>query len=191
MGKQDEYVSAFGGFNFIKFSTDKVEVIPYSFSKNSILELEKNLLLFFLGSRPNDRLLTTQIKQTKSRDSKTMKSLENVKNLAETMHDSLSNNDFTSFAQLLHKGWTEKKNFSNDVTNEKIDLLYEKSLKLGALGGKLTGAGGGGHLLLYCEPSKQKLIIEEMTNRGLKHIPFSFQNEGCKILNLYDYTDRK
>ena len=191
LGKQDEYVSAFGGFNFIKFSTDKVEVIPYSFSKNSILELEKNLLLFFLGSRPNDRLLTTQIKQTKSRDSKTMKSLENVKNLAETMHDSLSNNDFTSFAQLLHKGWTEKKNFSNDVTNEKIDLLYEKSLKLGALGGKLTGAGGGGHLLLYCEPSKQKLIIEEMTNRGLKHIPFSFQNEGCKILNLYDYTDRK
>ena len=107
------------------------------------------------------------------------------------MHDSLLNNDFTTFAQLLHKGWTEKKNFSNDVTNEKIDALYEKSLNLGALGGKLTGAGGGGHLLLYCEPPKQKLIIEEMTNRGLKHIPFSFQNEGCKILNLYDYTPTK
>ena len=191
LGKQDEYVCGFGGFNFIKFAKDKVEVIPYSFSKNSTLELEKNLLLFYIGSRPNDHLLTTQIKRTKSRDVKTIKSLENVKNLAETMHDSLLNNDFTTFAQLLHKGWTEKKNFSNDVTNEKIDLLYEKSLKLGALGGKLTGAGGGGHLLLYCEPSKQKLIIEEMTNRGLKHIPFSFQNEGCKILNLYDYTDRK
>ena len=82
----------------------------------------------------------------------------------------------------------KKKNFSNDVSNKNIDALYEKSLKLGALGGKLTGAGGGGHLLLYCEPQKQKLIIDEMKNKGLKNIQFSFQNEGCKILDLYDYA---
>lgn len=187
LGKQDEYISAFGGFNFIKFSKNKIEVKPYSFSKNSILELEKNLLLFYIGARPSDNLLNTQIKRTKSRDTKTMKSLENVKYLAETMHDSLSNNDFTNFAQLLHKGWIEKKNFSDDVSNKRIDALYEKSLKLGALGGKLTGAGGGGHLLLYCEPPKQKSLLLEMENEGLKHIPFSFQSEGCKILNLYNY----
>ena len=68
-----------------------------------------------------------------------------------------------------------------------IDSIYEKALQLGALGGKLTGAGGGGHLLLYCEPSKQQSILSEMKTRGLKHIPFSFHSEGCKILNLYDY----
>lgn len=188
LGKQDEYISAFGGFNFIKFSKNKIEVKPYSFSKNSILELEQNLLLFYIGARPSDNILNTQIKRTKSRDTKTIQSLETVKQIAETMHDSLSNNDFTKFSELLHKGWIEKKNFSEDVTNKRIDSIYEKSLKLGALGGKLTGAGGGGHFLLYCEPSKQKIILEEMKNQGLKHIPFSFQGEGCKILNLYDYT---
>ena len=190
LGKQDEYISAFGGFNFIKFSKDKVEVIPYSFSKNSILELEKNLLLFYIGARPSNNLLSTQIERTKSRNDQTMKSLEKVKQLAETMHDSLSNNDFTTFAQMLHKGWIEKKKFSKEVSSDRIDALYKKSLSLGALGGKLTGAGGGGHLLLYCEPSKQPLIIEEMKNKGLKHIPFSFQNEGCKILNLFNYTSK-
>ena len=187
LGKQDEYICAFGGFNFITFSKNKIKVNPYSFSKNSTLELEKNLLLFYIGSRRSDNILTTQINKTKSRDPKTMTSLKNVKSIAETLHDSLSNSDFTKFGQLLHKGWIQKKNFSNDMTNKKIDALYEKSLKLGAVGGKLTGAGGGGHLLLYCEPSKQKSVISEMKKRGLKHTPFSFHSEGSKILNLYDY----
>ena len=189
LGKQDEYISAFGGFNFIKFSKNNIEVKPYSFSKNSLLELEKNLLLFFIGTRgSSNNILNTQINRIKSKDDKIIKSLKNVKFLAETMHDSLSNNDFTKFGQLLHKGWIEKKTFSNDVSNKEIDSIYEKALQLGALGGKLTGAGGGGHLLLYCEPSKQKSIISEMKNRGLKHIPFSFHSEGSKILNLYDYS---
>ena len=101
------------------------------------------------------------------------------------------NNDFTKFGQLLHKGWIEKKTFSNDVSNKEIDSIYEKALQLGAVGGKLTGAGGGGHLLLYCEPIKQKSVISEMKNMGLKHIPFSFHSEGSKILNLYDYNKPK
>jgi D-glycero-alpha-D-manno-heptose-7-phosphate kinase len=191
LGKQDEYICAFGGFNFITFSKNKIKVNPYSFSKNSILELEKNLLLFYIGARPSDNILTTQINRTKSRDLKTITSLKNVKSIAETLHDSLSNDDFTKFGQLLHKGWIQKKNFSDDMTNKKIDTLYEKSLKLGALGGKLTGAGGGGHLLLYCEPNKQKSIIDEMKKNKIKHVPFSFQSEGSKILNLYDYTPSK
>jgi D-glycero-alpha-D-manno-heptose-7-phosphate kinase len=191
LGKQDEYICAFGGFNFITFSKNKIKVNPYSFSKNSVLELEKNLLLFYIGARPSDNILTTQINRTKSRDLKTITSLKNVKSIAETLHDSLSNDDFTKFGQLLHKGWIQKKNFSDDMTNKKIDTLYEKSLKLGALGGKLTGAGGGGHLLLYCEPNKQKSIIDEMKKNKIKHVPFSFQSEGSKILNLYDYTPSK
>lgn len=191
LGKQDEYICAFGGFNFITFSKNKIKVSPYSFSKNSVLELEKNLLLFYIGARPSDNILTTQINRTKSRDLKTITSLKNVKSIAETLHDSLSNSDFTKFGQLLHKGWIQKKNFSDDVTNKKIDVLYQKSLKLGAIGGKLTGAGGGGHLLLYCEPNKQKSILQEMKKNKIKHIPFSFQSEGSKILNLYDYTPSK
>ncbi len=191
LGKQDEYICAFGGFNFITFSKNKIKVNPYSFSKNATLELEKNLLLFYIGARPSDNILTTQINRTKSRDPKTIASLKHVKSIAETLHDSLSNGDFTKFGQLLHEGWTQKKNFSDDMTNKKIDVLYEKSLKLGAVGGKLTGAGGGGHLLLYCEPNKQKSILKEMKKNKIKHVPFSFQSEGSKILNLYDYTPSK
>ena len=189
IGKQDEYISAFGGFNYIKFEKDKVNVIPIKMNKASFLELQQNLLLFFIGdTRTSSTILSTQIKRIKKNQKDTMDSLNYVKHLAEIMYKSLKKSDITAVAELLHKGWTAKKKFTKSVTSERIDRIYDMSLKYGAIGGKLTGAGGGGHMLLYCELPKQQKLIEKMERLGLKHVKFGFQNEGPRVLNLYDFV---
>ncbi len=189
IGKQDEYISAFGGFNYIKFQKDKVNVTPIKMSKASLLELQQNLLLFFIGdTRSSTTILSTQIQRIKENQKDTMDSLNYVKSLAEIMYKSLKKSDITSFAELLHKGWLAKKRFTKNVSSTRIDKIYDTSLKFGAIGGKLTGAGGGGHMLLYCELPKQQKLIEKLQSLELKHVKFSFQTEGPKVLNLYDFT---
>lgn len=186
MGKQDEYITSIGGFQNIEFKTNKVKVKPILMNKNSLLELQNNLLLFFVGkTRDSAKLLSSQLQKAKSGNKKTIESLNKVKQLAVEMNKSLQNSDLTHFGELLHKGWMAKRNFTEGVTNKKIDKLYELSLKYGATGGKLTGAGGGGHLLLYCEKQKQKKVISKMKKLGLTHIDFRFYNKGPKILDLY------
>ena len=189
IGKQDEYATAFGGLNYIKFTKEKVSVSPISLSQSSLKELQQNLVLFFVGNTRNSAaILSTQIERTKQRQPDVMESLHFVKNLAEEMFESLKKSDITAFGELLHKGWAAKKKFAKSVSNENIDKMYETALKQGAIGGKLTGAGGGGHMLLYCENFKQPQLIEKMESMGLKHVKFNFNVEGQKVLNLYDFT---
>lgn len=189
IGKQDEYATAFGGFNYIKFTKEKVNVSPISLSQSSLKELQQNLALFFVGNTRNSAsILSTQIKSTKQRQQDVIESLHFVKNLTEEMFESLKKSDITSFGELLHKGWIAKKKFAKSISNENIDQIYESALKQGATGGKLTGAGGGGHMLLYCEHSKQPSLVEKMEKLGLKHVKFNFNVEGQKVLNLYDFT---
>ena len=179
IGKQDEYISAFGGFNFIKFKNDKVTVNKISISKNSLLELEKNVLLFYIGkTRNSSNILQDQIKLIKENNQKTLNALHYVKELSEKMYSSLSQSDITKFGELLNIGWEAKKKFVKGITNEYVDKLYNLGMESGALGGKLTGAGGGGHILFYCDPSKQKKLIEKMQGQGLEHVKCKFYESG-------------
>ena len=123
---------------------------------------------------------------SKQNNSNTVDSLLYVKNLTLEMYDSLKKSDLTNFGNLLHQGWMAKRKFSSGITNNAIDKIYSKALDSGAVGGKLTGAGGGGHMLFYCESKKQKSLINEMTKIGLKHINFSFYNHGPKVINPID-----
>jgi len=191
LGKQDEYIAAFGGFKKIEFKKDKIKVSTVKTSQKTLKELEKNLLLFFVGSRTTSSILTNHISKIKNNDPKTMDSLSNVTTLAYDAYDSIRKSNLTGFGELLDKGWELKKKFSNNVSNPKIDKIYKSALNSGAIGGKLTGAGGGGHLLLYCEKSKQSKVIQKMERFKLKQVKFSFFNEGAKILNLYDHTSTK
>ncbi len=191
LGKQDEYIASFGGFKKIEFKKDKVKVSSIKTSQKTLQELEKNLLLFFVGSRTTSSILTNHISKIKNNDPKTMDSLSNVTELAHDAYDSIRKSNLTGFGELLDKGWESKKKFSNNVSNPKIDKIYKSALNSGAIGGKLTGAGGGGHLLLYCEKSKQSKVIKKMESFKLKQVKFSFFNDGAKILNLYDYTSTK
>ena len=102
------------------------------------------------------------------------------------LYDSLKNNDITKVAETMHKGWLAKKKFADGVSNDKIDKIYSAGIETGAMGGKITGAGGGGHILFYCDPKKHQNLKEKMESLGLKHIPFKFYNHGPKFLNLYE-----
>ena len=98
----------------------------------------------------------------------------------------LKKSNIDEFGDLLDEGWNAKKRFSEGVTNNKINKIYDLALQNGAVGGKLTGAGGGGHLLFYCKPTKKKNLIKKLTNIGLSHVPCKFTNQGPQVLNLYD-----
>jgi len=190
IGKQDEYVSSFGGFNFIKFSKDKVNVSPINLSKSTNKELQNNLLLFREGNtRNSSTILTTQIQMIKKKNPDTINSLLTVKNLASTMYESLKQSDITKFGELLHQGWLAKKKFAKNVSNPRIDKIYDIAMKNGAIGGKVTGAGGGGHMLFYCEKLKQKKLQQKLQTLGLEHVKFSFYNNGPKIVKTSDMSN--
>jgi D-glycero-alpha-D-manno-heptose-7-phosphate kinase len=190
VGMQDEYASSFGGFNYIKFEKNKISVHPIILKKNILEELEKNLLLFFIGNsgRDNKIILSNQIERIKNNEKTLLDSLHFVKHLADDFYKSLKKSDINAIGELLNRGWEAKKKFVKGVTNEKIDKIYEMALKNGATGGKLTGAGGGGHMLFYCESKKQEKLVKKMTNLGFNHIKFGFHNEGPRVLNLYDFS---
>lgn len=182
IGKQDEYLSSFGGFNFVKFNKKQVNVCPINLSKNTLEELQNNLMLFREGNtRNSSTILTTQIQMIEKKNLDTINSLLTVKNLASTMYDSLKKSDITKFGELLHEGWIAKKKFAKNVSNSRIDKIYNFALKNGAIGGKITGAGGGGHMLFYTEKSKQKKLEKKLQNLGLERVKFSFYNSGSKI----------
>ena len=191
IGKQDDYIASFGGFNFIRFTDEQVYVEPIKINKSTFDELQENLLLFFIGdTRKNADILSNQLDNIKQRRKETIESLNYVKGLAEEMNSSLKQSDITLFGELLHKGWLAKKKFTKGVSNENVNKIYDIALENGALGGKLTGAGGGGHMLFYCEKSKHDIFIQKMEDIGLKHIRFKFNNDGPKVLNLYDYSGK-
>ena len=191
IGKQDDYIASFGGFNFIRFTNEQVYVEPIKINKSTFDELQENLLLFFIGdTRKNADILSNQLDNIKQRRKETIESLNYVKGLAEEMNSSLKQSNITLFGELLHKGWLAKKKFTKDVSNENVNKIYDTALENGASGGKLTGAGGGGHMLFYCEKSKHDRFIQKMEDIGLKHIRFKFNNDGPKVLNLYDYSGK-
>ena len=189
IGKQDDYIAAFGGFNFIRFTKEQIHVEPIQMNRSTFDELQENLVLFFVGNtRKNTVVLSSQLQNVKEKRKETIEALHYVKGLSEEMNSALKQSDITHFGELLHKGWVAKKKFAKGVSNEDVDKMYDVALENGALGGKLTGAGGGGHMLFYCEKPKQDRLIEKMKNIGLKHIKFNFNSDGPKVLNLYDYS---
>ena len=187
IGKQDDYVAAYGGLNYIKFSKNNTTVIPIHLKKSTSEELQNNLLLFFIGTtRKSSTVLSKQLKKTKNLDPSTLNSPHKVNSLAKDLFKSLKKSDLTQVGLILDQGWMEKKNFTQEVSNHKIDKIYSNAIQKGAIGGKLTGAGAGGHMLFYCEPKKQKDVKTEMKRLGLKHVDFKFYQNGPKVLDLSD-----
>jgi len=188
IGKQDDYIVSFGGFNFIRFNSEQIDVTPIDLSTSTLIELQENLMLFNTGTtRKSSDVLKSQLASTKNQNNDTLNSLHTVKELAEDLYQSLKASDLQNFAEILNKGWNAKKKFTKEVSNERIDKIYESAISSGAIGGKITGAGGGGHILLYCEKNKQKFVKEKMESMGLDFVKFKFYMNGPKVLNLYDY----
>ncbi len=184
VGKQDEYASAFGGLNFIEFLPDGTSrVDPVNLSPALLSDFQNSLLLFFTGAAHHSwGILEEQERSTEQRDKKSVEALHKIKDLAYNMRDTLAAGDLRRFASMLHQSWMAKKQVSSKISTQRIDEIYELALDNGALGGKITGAGGGGFLLLYCEPQNNDCVREELGRQGLKEMSFCFDFQGAHVL---------
>jgi D-glycero-alpha-D-manno-heptose-7-phosphate kinase len=184
VGKQDEYASAFGGLNFIEFLPDGTSrVEPLNLSPATVSDFQNSLLLFFTGAAHHSwGILEEQERSTAECVRRPLEALHEIKRLAYQMRDALTSGDLRCFASLLHESWSAKKRISSNISNSHIDAAYEAALSSGALGGKITGAGGGGFLLLYCEPQNHDRVREALYDHGLKEMSFSFDFQGAHVL---------
>lgn len=177
-GLQDQIAASYGGFNRIDFNEDGYSVRPVIISPGRKAALNKNLLLFFTGfSRFSSDIQQGTQKQIKDKERDLLEMLSLVDEAENIL---VSKTDLNEFGRLLDYTWKLKRDLSKEISTDSIDAFYEKAKKAGALGGKLLGAGGGGFLLLYVEQEKQKLVKEALGD--LLYIPFSFENEGTKIV---------
>jgi D-glycero-alpha-D-manno-heptose-7-phosphate kinase len=182
IGKQDQFIAAFGGITCLTFHKDhRVSVEPLRILPKTLYDLEDNLLLFFTGfERPAGGILGEQRARSLSGDSAMLGNLDFVKELALRSKDALESGDLVRFGQLMHEHWTHKKRRSEHMSNPKIDAWYSLAMRNGAIGGKLVGAGGGGFLMFYA--ADRVKLRQSMIEAGLEEVRFRFDFEGTKVV---------
>ena len=189
MGKQDQYIATFGGFTVLEIEkTGNVKVRRANVSDSTIEGLKRNLLLFYTGvQRKNVGILDRQNKSTEKNDKQVLESLHYIKESGYKILDIIENGNITELGQMFDEHWKYKKLLAKGISNPHFDEIYETAKNTGALGGKITGAGGGGFFLFYCEDNQVKLR-RAMKEAGLKEMRFDFDYEGTKVLvNFMDY----
>jgi len=190
VGKQDEYAVAIGGLNVVHFQASGVTVEPLALSADSLVDLEQNLMLFFTGSaRDSSEILAEQDRSVRTSQEDVVGALTALKELVLPMREALDTSDLGRFGKLLDESWKIKKKVSSRISNPRINQIYDAALARGALGGKVTGAGGGGFLLLYCEKQKQDSVRAAMREFGLKEMKFRFDLAGTKVVYNNPFYD--
>jgi D-glycero-alpha-D-manno-heptose-7-phosphate kinase len=184
-GRQDQWAAAFGGFNFMEFNGEEVVVTPLRLSEYLINELEYNLLLCFTGSRESQPIIESQMKSAQEEEADPIAAMDGVKAIAHQMKKALLASDLDHFGDMLHESWLHKKKMAKGISTPRIDELYEEARKAGALGGKITGAGGGGHLLLYCPFNKRHVVRERLHALGTSVTDFRFDPVGMQTWRVY------
>jgi D-glycero-alpha-D-manno-heptose-7-phosphate kinase len=179
-GLQDHYAASFGGFNFIEF-TDQVIVNPLRIRPDTVAELEMNLMLCYLGTtRRSDGIISDQTERLKSADPETLEGLRTQKELAVAMKVALLRDELEEFGWLLGQAWDAKKKMSPKISNEFIDEAYSTALDNGAIGGKVTGAGGGGYILFYVDFERRHRVSASLERLGVTVSSFAFASEGVR-----------
>jgi len=183
IGKQDQYIAAYGGITAFHFLPDgRVEAAPLKISEETLFNLEDNLLLFFTGyARSASAILKEQDDESKQADSAMMENLHCIKDLGKRSQTALEAGNLEEFARLMDTHWQRKKERSRGMTNSDINAWYDCAMANGALGGKVIGAGGGGFLMFYAG-DKVKLR-HAMREKGLTEVRFRFDFEGTRVLN--------
>jgi D-glycero-alpha-D-manno-heptose-7-phosphate kinase len=187
IGKQDQYAAAFGGFNVFKFNTDNtVDVRPILIDHKTQNKLEKHLLLFFTGIT---RDAGSVLKEQKDNIEKKFQTIKEMTELVPKFEKALIRGDIKKTADILHQNWLKKKSLSSKISNSLIDKLYEASLRNGAWGGKILGAGGGGCLMIFVSPDKRNKVLSSMSRiakknkmTGAREIPVKFTQSGVDTL---------
>jgi D-glycero-alpha-D-manno-heptose-7-phosphate kinase len=182
VGKQDQFIAAFGGITCLTFHKDqRVTVQPLRVSVKTMFDLEDNLLLFFTGfNRAAGAILKDQHVRSLARDADIFRNLDYVKALGYRSKEALESGHLQQFGELMHEQWEYKKRRSGGISNPQIDKWYSQAMRNGAIGGKLVGAGGGGFLMFYA--ADRGRLRESMAEAGLEEVRFRFDFEGTKVV---------
>ena len=181
-GKQDQYASALGGFNFMTFG-DRVEVEPVNVSPDTVDELEKRLVLAYTGKpRLSGNIHEHVWGAYRAGVPETVNALYNLRNVAIRMKTVLEAGDLLEFAELLNQNWRHQKQLDASITNDQIEEMFDEAFKTGASGGKACGAGGGGCVLFLAEPGRRGDVEQVVERLGSRVIPFKFEFEGLQVV---------
>jgi D-glycero-alpha-D-manno-heptose-7-phosphate kinase len=189
IGKQDQYMAAFGGLTALDIKPNgRVTVTRMDLDVDLVESLEHNILMFYTNEmRDATTILKKQDQATRNRDRTVVNSLREIKDIGLEISSAISKGELRRFGQLLDTHWRVKKQLSQGISNPQIDAWYELAKENGAIGGKISGAGGGGFLMLYCEENKNRLR-EAMRCAGLRELKFRFDFEGSKV--VFDVVSR-
>ncbi len=180
-GKQDQYAATFGGFNFIEFYQDGTIVNPLRIPHDVLNELRYNLLLCYTGqTRLSAGIIDTQVANYIRGEEDVVRSLDELKRLATALKNALLQGRLDDFGDLLHEAWMNKKQMAVQISDSYIDELYEIARKYGAVGGKMSGAGGGGYMFFYCEFDKKHVVAEQLERAGGQAVDFNFDFLGMQ-----------
>lgn len=181
IGIQDQYIAAYGGLRFIEFQpngevlTERLKLTPALLRK-----LNESLLLFFTGIT---RKSSSILKEQKTNIHQSISSLRELKRMAYLAREELENGNLNIIGEMLHESWNLKKELASSISNGHIDEIYQAARRAGAIGGKITGAGGGGFMLLFCPHEKQDAVREAMSD--LQELPFALEWDGSKVIFNY------
>jgi D-glycero-alpha-D-manno-heptose-7-phosphate kinase len=178
IGKQDQYIAAFGNLRFIQFKpSGDVQVDTVDIDPEKKQRLGESLMLFYTGvSRSSSTILTEQKQNISDR----IPTLNKMRLQAHDIHESLLKGRVDRMGEVMHQGWLYKKQLAGKISSSEIDRMYDAAMQAGALGGKIAGAGGGGFLLLYCPPEHQRKVREALD--GLRELSFNLERDGTKVI---------
>ncbi|MFC2065825.1 GHMP kinase [Chloroflexota bacterium] len=180
IGRQDQYIVSYGNMRFITFGNGGIKVEKIVLPPEHKRKLDESLLLFYTGTtRKSSEILSEQ----KANIERQVDLLSEMKGLAFEARDAITHGACNELGGIMHRGWELKKKLAGKISNNQIDEMYQAARNAGALGGKITGAGGGGFLLLYCPIGKQDEVRRAL--KGLPELPFRFQTDGSKVIFNY------
>ena len=184
IGKQDQYISAYGGITAFTFDTDgSVHAEPVPMKVEAMDELESNLLIFYSGvERAASAVLTEQAKTITSNSNDAVARMDRIKALGHDTYKLLVDGKIDLYGELLHEHWTNKRKLASKMTDAVIDEHYDAARAAGAIGGKLMGAGGGGFFMFYVRSADKRHVYEALLARGLKPLRFKFDFDGARIV---------
>lgn len=185
-GKQDQYAAAFGGFNFMEFyANDRVLVNPLRIKNWILCELEASLLLFYTGiSRDSASIIDEQSNNVKNKNEKSIEAMHELRQEATIMKESILKGDFKRFAESLDMSWESKKKMAHNISNSHIEMVYKLAQQAGARAGKISGAGGGGFMMFYVDPSRRMEVVQALNQFEGKVFDCHFTQQGSEAWRI-------
>ncbi len=178
-GRQDQYAAAFGGFNLIEFHKDSTLVNPLRIRSDVLSELEYRLLLCYMGhTRQSAHIIERQVDAYRHGHKATVEALDRLKAQTVEMKKALLLGEIDAIGELLHEAWEQKKRLDKEISNSKVDTLYQLARKEGAIGGKMPGAGGGGYFLFLTRFDRKHRVAAVLEKHGGQVVPFQFERRG-------------